>query len=291
MNRIGVAVPTWNAGVTLPWTLLSLQHQEGCTVDVVVADSASTDNTLSLCNAAGVRTLYEPPGNLYRAVNAGLRTFDSPWLTYLNADDAVYTDAYATLIEAGERSGADIVYGDCDYVDWHGRFLFALRAAPSRLLGGMYSAGLMPFNQPCAVFRRQLFERLGGFDEEFRQIADFVFFSRAARSGAQFEQVPGFPVVAFRLHAAQLSARGHPLNREELALFESRQPAGAGLASRLAVWRWRLANAGQYFSRRLRTGHWGGRPPKVGAVAAQSGGSPLASTPAEQSGVNQGGSR
>ncbi len=260
MTRIGVAVPTLNGGATLPWTLLSLQLQAKCETDIVVVDSGSTDRTLEVCASMGVRTLYEPPGNMYKAVNAGLRSLDCTWLTYLNSDDVAYTDAYATLVAAGEASGADVVYGNCDYVDWHGRFLFSMRAEPPRLLGSMYRIGVMPFNQPCAVFRRSLFERLGGFDGDYRVIGDLDFFGRAAVSGAKFEQVRDFSVVAFRLHESQITARENPRAIEERKQYLARQTGPLPLSARVASLRWRLGNAGHYLVRRLRTGQWKGRP-------------------------------
>lgn len=260
VNHIGIAVPTLNAGGTLPWTLLSLRQQVGCEVSAVVVDSGSTDATLAECVSAGVRTLFEPPGNLYRAVNAGVRALESAWCGYLNADDVAYCDAYATLIAAGERSGADVVYGDCDHVDRHGRFLFSTHAAPPRLLRSMYAAGIMPFNQPCAVFRRALFDRLGGFDHHYRQIADLDFFSRAAEVGARFEQVAGFPVVAYRMHPGQFSFRERAIARDEVARFLSIRTRSHSWTSPLAGWQWRIVNVSQYLIRRLRTGRWGDRP-------------------------------
>lgn len=267
MNHIGVAVPTLNAGSTLAWTLLSLRQQVGCRVDPVVVDSGSTDATLSVCAEAGVRTIFEPPGNMYRAVNAALRSLDAPWLAYLNADDVAYSDAYSVLLDVGERTGADVVYGNCDYVDYHGRFLFTLGAAPNRLLKWMYQVGTMPFSQPCAVFRRAVFDRLGGFDARYRHIGDLDFFSRALQSGARFVRVSGFSVVAFRQHQGQLSFRENPVVQEELARCTSEQRSPLRWLGNVARWQWQLANAGHYLTRRLRTGQWSDRPPRGGEGA------------------------
>jgi glycosyltransferase involved in cell wall biosynthesis len=258
-----------NAGSTLAWTLQSLRSQVNCSVDVVVVDSGSTDGTGAIISSAGVRAMFEPPGNMYRAVNAGLRSVDSPWLTYLNGDDVAYADAYATLIDLGEKGGADIVYGDCDYVDWHGRFLYSMRSAAPRLLKPMFVAGVMPFNQPCAVFRRSVFERLGGFDEEFRHISDFAFFGKAALNGVPFVRAPDFPVIAFRLHGAQFSAREHPVTRQELSRWRSREAIHYPRGAWLAALQWRLANMRAYLLRRLRTGQWSGRPYNTGRLAVE----------------------
>ncbi len=160
--RIGVVIPTLNSAAFLEWTLLGLRAQRGVDVEIVVADSGSTDGTLDLCRRWDVPVVYEPPGSLYRAVNAGMRSLTAlPWVTYVNSDDVVYPDAYARLLARGAQAGADVVYGDADFVDEFGRFLYAYRAAPPALAARLARYGTLGFAQPAAVFRRALFDPIG----------------------------------------------------------------------------------------------------------------------------------
>src|SRR6266511_3523577 len=112
---VGVVIPTLNSAGTLEAALYSALQQDGCATDVIVADSGSTDGTLEICSRWKVRTVYVPPGNMYRAINEGVRLLDSPWVAYLNSDDFVYGDGYARLVARGETAGADVVYGNGDY--------------------------------------------------------------------------------------------------------------------------------------------------------------------------------
>src|SRR5215471_7494468 len=114
--QIGVVVPTLNSASTLQWTLCSLRSQRNVTQEIVVADSGSNDGTPDICKGWGIKTIYVPPGNMYRAINAGLSQIESEWVTYLNSDDIVYPDSYARLVACGEQQGASLVYGDCDFV-------------------------------------------------------------------------------------------------------------------------------------------------------------------------------
>src|SRR5579885_2179318 len=123
--EIGVTIPTWNSDKALGTALASLREQKGCHVEIVVADSGSTDGTLDLCRAFGTATVSVPPGNMYRAINEGLNQLHTPWLAYLNSDDFVFTDGYARLISKAEATGSDVAYGNGDFVDAHGRFLYA----------------------------------------------------------------------------------------------------------------------------------------------------------------------
>src|SRR6266496_252582 len=228
--RIGVVVPTWNSARTLDWTLLSLTSQRGCQVEVIVADSGSTDGTLAICRRWGVNSIYVAPGNMYRAVNAGLQVLEEPWLTYLNSDDIVYPDSYGRLAEHGAACGADIVYGCADYIDGAGRFRFAFKPAAASSLPALLRRGVMGFAHPAAIFRRELFAELRGFAEQFTNIADFEFFQRAGQLGRTFTELDSPSVAAFRLHPGQLSQRSAEVVRSEMRLLlGGSAPRGSGV--------------------------------------------------------------
>jgi glycosyltransferase len=203
---LGVVIPTRNSAATLDATLLSLHSQERVDVTVMAVDSDSTDGTPDICRRWGVAVLSSPPGNMYRAINDGMRGLTaSAWLTYLNSDDLAYADGYARLIECGETGEKDVVYGNGDFVDERGVLLFSQTSFGPRIVRSQLRAGTMPFVQPAAVFRRTVFDRLAGFDERFRHIADYDFFARAVTAGFRFGKAGGRPVAAFRVHGAQIS--------------------------------------------------------------------------------------
>jgi glycosyltransferase involved in cell wall biosynthesis len=237
---IGVVVPTRNSAATLDWTLLSLMSQQRVRPSVVVVDSQSSDATLSICRGWHVPTLSSPPGNMYRAINDGMRSLTGcAWLTYLNSDDLASADGYARLIEHGEKRTLDVVYGNGDFVDQRGTFLFSQASFRPALVRRQLAAGTMPFMQPAAVFRREVFEQLRGFDERFTQIADYDFFARAAAAGFRYGNTPGRAVAAFRVHDRQMSTiqkaiadREKAIRRRECGRY--RRFARMGLS---AIWK------------------------------------------------------
>jgi glycosyltransferase involved in cell wall biosynthesis len=250
--QIRCVVPTLNSAQTLDATLLSLRSQRDVDVDVLVVDSGSTDGTLDVCRRWDVPTLFEPPGNMYRAINAGLRSATSEWVTYLNSDDWLYADAYTRLAGHACETDSELVYGHCDYSDAVGRFAYSFKAAPPQALGGLFSAALHGFAQPATLFRRELFDRLGGFDENYRFSGDAHFFARATLGGARIARLNGRPVACFRLHEAQFTQRRKveitAENENIRRLFADRGHGAAWLART----QWRLANAPHYAIRILR---------------------------------------
>lgn len=249
--QIGVVVPTLNSASTLHWTLCALRSQEDISLDAVVADSGSTDATLDVCRLWGVRTIYVPPGNMYRAINAGLREMDSEWVTYLNSDDVVYPNSYTRLVSRGEDKRACLVYGDCDFVDYQGRFLFMQKSPPASQVPGLARLspvfrGRLGFTQPTAIYRRTSFEELNGFNEGYRFFSDVDFFYRLITSGRPVAKLPRPTVAAFRLHNKQLSVRQAESIREEMRRFKEATTIKATPADWLDVLSWRLLNSPIY---------------------------------------------
>jgi glycosyltransferase involved in cell wall biosynthesis len=201
--------------------------------------------------------MYAEPGNMYRAINAGLRSCQTEWLTYVNSDDWLYPDSFSRLIALGEKTKADVVYGNCDFVDGQGRFLYSFRAASPRDLQGLFGAGVQGLAQPAAIFSRRLFERLDGFDEKYELAADADFFSRAISTGASFKFLAGPPTACFRQHEHQLSqTRGESMATECQEIRRAMGPQ-----SRWEGWvaftAWRMAKLPHYAIRTLRAASLG----------------------------------
>lgn len=203
LHDLTIVTPTLNSGRTLRATLESIRPLVSAGAEHIVVDSKSTDNTVDLAHASGARVIQYPPGNMYAAINAGMRETSREWLTYINSDDIVYSDAmYAMTTD--HSSMADILYGNIDFIDEFGRLLFWWRSPP---------AGCVPIaiKSYCAVyqqgtlFRRSVFNDLGGFDTHYKYSSDYDFFLRAALKRFHFHKFGAASVAAFRLLPTQLS--------------------------------------------------------------------------------------
>ena len=252
MNDLAVVVPTLNSAETLDWTLLSLSRLAAkCRLEVVVADSFSTDATARICARWGVRIVQVERGNMYRAINAGIGTTRARRVTYVNSDDLVYADGYRELLRRGDREEADVMYGSADFIDREGRHLHSLEAAESSAIGALLRSMVLPFAQPATVYTREVFAALNGFDESYRYAADFDFFCRAWLAGRRFARVR-MPVAAFRLSPGQLSSRDRAPLLAEADAVKRRLHLQRRALDRWELVKWKAANIPNYAGRLLR---------------------------------------
>jgi glycosyltransferase involved in cell wall biosynthesis len=201
---LDVITPTLNADKYLDFCLLSTKQLRETIVSHILVDSGSKDRTLDVANWHEVKSIYYPPGNMYAAINGGITESDSEWVTYLNGDDFIYPKSLMLALES-MGDDYDVIYANIDYIDDEGRFVHHWKSAETSNFAGLFASNIMPFPQQGTLFRRSLWEKLGGFREQFRYSADFDFFLRAFASGARFGYFCGAPTAAFRLHGDQIS--------------------------------------------------------------------------------------
>src|SRR6266511_3482136 len=104
--RISVIVPTWNEAKYLPALLASLQAQTAPPLEVIVADSGSTDGTPDLARAAGALVLEGGRKGPGEGRNRGARAARGDVLLFVDADCTVPPELLSAVEAALARPGA-----------------------------------------------------------------------------------------------------------------------------------------------------------------------------------------
>jgi N-acetylglucosaminyl-diphospho-decaprenol L-rhamnosyltransferase len=215
MNRTGVVVVTYNSGEVIEGCLDSCAHLP----DLVVVDNASRDNTTELVRRRSSVKLIANSINrgFAGAANQGVAALDTELILLLNPDVELQTPLDA-LVEALSHEGVGL--GSGKLVDTLGNVQsgFTVRRFPTPLTLAFEVLGLnrlLPWN-PCnrryrcldldlskpadvdqpagafLMFRREVWQRLGGFDTQFHPLwfEDVDFSRRASSFGLKSRYIP-----------------------------------------------------------------------------------------------------
>jgi glycosyltransferase involved in cell wall biosynthesis len=179
--HLAVITPSYNDAAFLSecvTTVAASARHAGIRCEHAVVDDGSTDETQTVLGALRAQHplfVHRFPVNrgASAAMNAAVRLTSAPWLLTLAADDVVPLGALAMVRVAMQAfPTANVFYSDCP--------MFGARDdvyRPSPF--SREELRLRSIIPGCAVFRRTLWEAVGGFDVALRSAMDWDFWVRA----------------------------------------------------------------------------------------------------------------
>ena len=196
MPKVSVIIPAYNSAGTVGRSVESALAQNFPDFEVVVVDDGSTDATLGVLEEfrGRIRVVTQPNRGLAGARNAGAREAAGDYFAFLDADDTWAADKLAKAVDAlAGDPDAVLAFSDATCVDETGAVMrsfmrkeFARAPSMEDMMAGRFQ--ILPSS---AVVRRDAFERVGGFREEFRGVGfEDVFFWILVREHGPFVYVP-----------------------------------------------------------------------------------------------------
>lgn len=104
-EKISVIVPVYNVEAYLDRCVYSILNQTYQNLEIILIDDGSTDTSPAKCDAYAakdgrIKVLHKPNGGLSDARNAGLALAEGTYIGYVDSDDWIEPDMYASLYRA-----------------------------------------------------------------------------------------------------------------------------------------------------------------------------------------------
>jgi GT2 family glycosyltransferase len=207
LPTVAVVIPNWNGSRWLPQCLDSLAAQTHPVDEVVVVDNGSTDGSIGLATAAGLRVRVIELGRntgFAFAANRGIDAVDSQAVALVNTDVTLAPDWVARMVAALARDDR-VAAVACKMVDMQDPQLLydagdLLRRDGACEQRGRFESDDGRFDSPdevfaacagAAVYRRAAVTSVGGFDEHlFSYIEDVDLGLRLRLAGWQCSYEP-----------------------------------------------------------------------------------------------------
>jgi glycosyltransferase involved in cell wall biosynthesis len=180
---VSVIIPTFNRRELVRRAIDSVLAQTYRHYEIVVQDDGSTDGTGDALSGLSGQICYEwqPNAGLAAARNAAIRRSQGTLIALLDSDDVWTTDKLQRCVAHLQSHPADdVVYTPMATVAADGRVMTG-HSKPCKsgwLLDDLFRDIFI--HDPAAVFYRQVWERVGGFDETLPVCVGHNFWLRVA---------------------------------------------------------------------------------------------------------------
>jgi glycosyltransferase len=175
-TKISIVTACFNSVDTIRNTIDSVNIQSYPNIEHVFVDGLSTDNTLSLIRNLSVRNKIvksESDNGIYDALNKGIRLSTGDVIGFLHADDFYPSnDVVAKIAQAFKDPAVQAVYGDLQYVPKDDPNKVFRHWKTGEFSSSKLLRGWMP-PHPTLYIRRELYDKIGGFDTKYRIAADY----------------------------------------------------------------------------------------------------------------------
>lgn len=173
---ISIIIPVFNEGAIIQQTLQNLLLTDE-TVEIILVDGGSQDNTKELAKAMGVKAITLSPGNRAKQMNFGAKLAQGDILLFLHADTTLPKNFISiiqdTLGQPNTIAGAFELNIDAPQLSL--RLVETLVNLRSRLFS-------LPYGDQAIFLKASVFQMSGGFPE-LPIMEDFVFVRRLNKQG------------------------------------------------------------------------------------------------------------
>lgn len=213
---VSVVIPCYNSEEWLEDTLDSVYNQTYNHLEVIVIDDGSTDNTKEIVKKYSdkIKYIYQENSGPSVARNTGINNSKGEYIAFLDADDMWEEDKLIKQIEfMKNNSSYGVVVTDLKVVNESNEYLYTHKNIwpenKKEIIEKIFMGGI-GMSTPTIMARKNLLEKVGGFDEQLPAREDhFLLMNVAEISSIKHIQEP---LVRRRINDSSFTQNINPEN-------------------------------------------------------------------------------
>lgn len=200
--KISVIIPSYNQGKFLEETLLSVISQNYPSLELIIYDGGSTDESIDILKKYHDYIKYwisESDNGQADAINKGMRKSTGDLIGWLNSDDLYLPECLFKIASAfRESSSTDLFFGNCYLIDEHRNFTWELKYFPFSFDYLLYCGWNL--STQAAFWSRSIMEDVGEM-KNINVAFDYDWFLRIADRSNQIHFINS-ALGCYRIHDA-----------------------------------------------------------------------------------------
>lgn len=207
--KISIVTPSFNQGEFIEETIRSVLLQGYPDFEYIIIDGGSTDKSTEIIEKYSPWLHYrvsEPDTGQSNAINKGFKMATGELYAYINSDDFYEPDAFKiAAVVFMKHKRPNLLAGDCIVFD-ESIIKRTFKAWWPEHIGHLLKPFGSTFAQPAAFWSRDIYEQVGGFDENLHYAFDREFFLKIGLTGT-VPLIIGQPLARYRDHASTKTAQ------------------------------------------------------------------------------------
>lgn len=203
--KISIITATYNSSETIEDCITSVNNQTYSDIEQIIIDGASKDNTVDIITSLPNRVskiISEADKGIYDAMNKGINLATGDIIGILNSDDLYYSnDIISKIVESFQTTDIDCIFGDLFYVNPDNTNKIVRKWSTGSYKQNGFIKGWHPAH-PTFFVRKEVYEKYGCFDLNFKLAADFELMLRFLEKNKLNSKYLKLPMVRMRLGGA-----------------------------------------------------------------------------------------
>lgn len=212
---ISLITINYNNKAGLSKTIESVLNQKYSQVEYIIIDGGSNDGSTKIIVENQDKVSYwvsEPDRGVYHAMNKGIAKATGDYVLFLNSgdylcDENVLVDCLCKFV-----FDEDIIYGDLN-IEQNGGLKYRKKYPDKLSFSFFLNHESLP--HPATFIKRELFERVGYYNEKFRIVSDWEFWVKAIfLHAASYKRLP-VVISTFNLEGISSNPKNSQLSKME----------------------------------------------------------------------------
>lgn len=212
--KVSVVIPVFNGEAYILETIESVKNQTYDHVEIIIVDDGSTDQTPALIEGTDSLCIHQENRGVAAARNRGIQAATGDYLAFIDADDK-WDSKKLEIQVAFMEAHPQISYTFTNHI----RYLTdELDEFPAWVRDEGKNKELTGYIPSALLVRRRDFNKIGNFNEDFRNGEDTEWFLRAKDLGFQMAVIPE-NLLLKRVHSNNLTSNTAAVKPNMLKAF------------------------------------------------------------------------
>lgn len=245
-SLISICIPTYNGAAYIAEAMKSAICQTYSNCEIIISDDASTDNTLQIVETFRdkspfpIRIFNHKPNGIGANWNNCVKKSNGEYIKFLFQDDVLDATCVQEMLKVfkiapniglvASKRRIIIEQNTKEIEDWLSKYKnlqvqFEKGDTTTRINYKLFKEDFFlkkPFNKigepSVTMFKKSIIDKINLFDEELKQILDYVFYYRLLK---KFDIIIiNKPLVSFRIHEAQATNVNRNQSIKDYSLYD-----------------------------------------------------------------------